>query len=130
VKKLRQKVDAGAHFALTQLVYDEDRIAAIREATEPCGIPVLPGVMPLVSHRNALFMHHEVPGVRIPDAVLAAMERHPTGPDAERTGMDLARSLIRAALRSGAPGIYVVTPFQRADLSAELVRFVRAEWRG
>jgi hypothetical protein len=41
--------------------------------------------------------------------------------------MDLARELIDAAMASGAPGIYVVTPFQRADLSAELVRYVRSK---
>ncbi|MCG3135855.1 MAG: Bifunctional homocysteine S-methyltransferase/5,10-methylenetetrahydrofolate reductase [Planctomycetes bacterium] len=127
VRKLRDKAEAGARFALSQLVYDADRIRRIREAVAPCGIPVLPGVMPLVSHRNAMFMHQEVPGVRLPDEVLARMERRGSGPDAEREGMDLARELIDAAMESGAPGIYVVTPFQRADLSAELVKYVRSK---
>lgn len=126
VKKLRQKADAGARFALSQLVFDRERVAAIPDAVHPCGIPVLPGVMPFVSARNALFTHHEVPGVRVPDAVLARMQAHPTGADAERTGMDIARELIDAALAAGAPGIYLVTPFQRADLTAELVRYVRS----
>lgn len=126
VKKLRQKADAGAQFALTQLVYDIDRITRIREAVEPAGIPVLPGVMPLVSHRNAVFMSSEVPGVTVPPEVLARMERRGHGPDAEREGLDIAIELIDAALRSGAPGIYVVTPFQRADLTAKLVAHVRA----
>lgn len=126
VRKLRQKVEAGAQFALTQLVYDAERVAAIPDATGPCGIPVLPGIMPFVSFRNALFTHHEVPGVRVPDAVLARMEARPAGPDAERTGMEIARELLDAALAAGAPGVYLVTPFQRADLTAELIRHVRS----
>jgi methionine synthase / methylenetetrahydrofolate reductase(NADPH) len=129
VKKLRQKVDAGAQFALSQLVYDTDRIARIPEAVASCGIPVLPGVMPLVSHRNALFVHHEVPGVRVPPEVLARMERRGSGPDAEKEGLDIALELIDAAAASGAPGMYLVTPFQRADLTEQLVRHVRSVWR-
>jgi homocysteine S-methyltransferase len=125
VKKLRQKAEAGAHFALSQLVYDRDRIVRIREAVAPAGIPVLPGVMPLVSFRNAMFMHQEVPGVTLPDSVLSRMEARGSGPDAEKEGMEIARDLIDAAMRSGAPGVYIVTPFQRADLSAELVRYAR-----
>ncbi|MCE9634467.1 MAG: bifunctional homocysteine S-methyltransferase/methylenetetrahydrofolate reductase [Planctomycetes bacterium] len=129
VKKLRQKVDAGARFALSQLVYDRARMAEIPEGVRACGIPVLPGVMPLVSHRNALFMHHEVPGVHLPEDILARMEKHPTGPDAENEGLDIAREMIDVALAAGAPGIYLVTPFQRADLTATLVTYVRKAWK-
>jgi homocysteine S-methyltransferase len=129
VKKLHQKVECGAHFALTQLCFDEDKIARIRAATDPCGIPVLPGVMPLVSLRNALFMRNEVPGVTLPDSVIARFERHPSGESARDLGLEIARGLLRAAIHSGAPGAYIVAPFNRADLAAELVKFVRAEWR-
>lgn len=128
VKKLRQKVDAGAHFALTQLCYDEERIARIPEATRECGVPVLPGVMPFVSHRNALFTQHEVPGVSVPDEVVARMEGHATKERAAEEGLEIARGLLRAALRAGAPGVYLVAPFNRAELAVELVRFVREEW--
>jgi homocysteine S-methyltransferase len=129
VKKLREKADAGAHFSLTQLVFDETRIAQIRAATDPCGIPVLPGVMPLVSLKNALFVKNEVPGVTVPDDVVARMAAAAPGEAARQVGLEIARGLIRAALRSGAPGIYIVAPFNRADLAAELVGFVKAEWR-
>jgi homocysteine S-methyltransferase len=129
VKKLRQKVEAGAHFALTQLVFDETRIAEIREATDPCGIPVLPGVMPLVSLKNALFVKNEVPGVTVPDEVVEIMSKAAPGDAARAAGLDVARGLLRAALRSGAPGAYIVAPFNRADLAAELVTFVKEEWR-
>ena len=128
VKKLRQKVEAGAHFSLTQLCYDEERIAQITRATADCGIPVLPGVMPFVSHRNALFTQHEVPGVRVPDEVVARMEGHSSKERAAEEGLDIARGLIRAALRGGAPGVYLVAPFNRAELAVELVRFTRSEW--
>jgi homocysteine S-methyltransferase len=129
VRKLREKAEAGAHFSLTQLVFDETRIAQIREATDPCGIPVLPGVMPLVSMKNALFVKNEVPGVTVPDAVVERMSAAAPGDAARAVGLEIARGLIRAALRSGAPGIYIVAPFNRADLAAELVTFVRETWR-
>ncbi len=128
LERLARKADAGAHFALTQLVYDTERVGQIREATAPCGIPVLPGVMPFASYRNALFVRNEVPGVRVPDAVLARMEKHPTGDDARRVGLDIARELLAAAHASGAPGAYIVAPFNRTDLALELVEFVHARW--
>lgn len=129
VRKLQQKVEAGAHFALTQLVFDEDRIAAIREATDPCGIPVLPGVMPLVSVKNALFVKNEVPGVTVPDDVVERISAAAPGEAARAVGLDIARGLVRAALRSGAPGVYVVAPFNRAELAAELVTYAKSEYR-
>ncbi len=128
VKKLEQKVAAGAHFALTQLCYDEERIALIPASTQGCGIPVLPGVMPFVSHRNALFTQHEVPGVRVPDEIVARMEGHPSKERAAEEGLAIARGLVAAALRAGAPGVYIVAPFNRADLAVELVKCVRSEW--
>src|SRR5262245_15104726 len=130
VKKLHQKVEAGAHFALTQLVFDETRIGEIREATASCGIPVLPGVMPLVSKKNALFVKNEVPGVTVPDDVVERMSAAAPGDEARAVGLDIARGLLRRALKSGAPGAYIVAPFNRADLAAELVTFVREEWGG
>lgn len=129
VKKLHQKVEAGAHFALTQLVFDERRIAEIQDATAQCGIPVLPGVMPLVSLKNALFVKNEVPGVVVPDEVVDAMKAAAPGEAARAVGLDIARRLLRAALKSGAPGAYIVAPFNRADLAGELATFVREEWR-
>ena len=105
-------------------------MAQIREATDPCGIPVLPGVMPLVSVKNALFVKNEVPGVTVPDEVVARMAAAAPGDAARAVGLDIARGLIRAALLSGAPGIYIVAPFNRADLAAELVTYTRENWRG
>ncbi len=129
IKKLAQKVEAGAQFALTQLCYDPERIGEIEAATSHLGIPVLPGVMPLVSHRNALFMRNEVPGVTVPDAVIARMEQHPKGQAARDEGMAVAQELVSAALAGGSPGIYIVAPFNRATLAADLVGFVREEWK-
>lgn len=128
VKKLHQKVEAGADFALSQLVYDPERMTEVEEAVAPCGIPVLPGVMPFVSLRNALFMQNEVPGLRVPDALIGRMEAHPKGPDAAKVGLDIARELLVAAHRGGSPGAYIVTPFSRVDLSLELVELVRELW--
>jgi homocysteine S-methyltransferase len=84
--------------------------------------------MPFVSERNALFVRNEVPGVTVPDAVLARMHAHPKGEAARQVGMDIARELLARALDAGSPGAYIVAPFNRADLAEELVRFVREHW--
>ncbi len=128
IAKLHKKVAAGAQFALTQLCYDETRIGEIESATAECGIPVLPGIMPFVSHRNALFTQHEVPGVVVSDEIVARMEGLPKGERSWQAGLDIAKGLIDAALRGGSPGAYIVAPFNRADLAAELVRHAHAEW--
>jgi len=86
-------------------------------------------VMPLVSLKNALFVKNEVPGVTVPDEVIDIMAAVAPGDAARAAGLDIARGLLRAALKSGAPGAYIVAPFNRADLAAELVTFVREEWR-
>jgi methionine synthase I (cobalamin-dependent)/5,10-methylenetetrahydrofolate reductase len=74
VRRLEKKVEAGADFIMTQPVFDAKMIGEIHEATRHLGVPVFLGIMPLTGHRNALFLHHEVPGIRIPEEVIKRME--------------------------------------------------------
>jgi methionine synthase / methylenetetrahydrofolate reductase(NADPH) len=111
LERFRQKVDAGAKFAMTQIVYDLDRLDAFRESLGgEWPIPVLVGVFPLTSYRLALRLHNEVPGIRVPDALQEALRD--AGADAATLGMEHARKLI-AASRDRADGVYIVAPFRR-----------------
>ena len=73
--RFRQKVEAGAEFAITQPVFDPDALLRMLDEVQPLGIPIIAGIWPLVSYRNALFMRNEVPGVVVPDAVHGAHGR-------------------------------------------------------
>ncbi len=126
IRRLEKKVAAGADFIMTQPVYDGEGMEKVYEATRDLSIPVFIGVMPLTSHRNALFLHNELPGVKIPDAVMSRMDGL-TGSDGRRVGVELAQELLDEALRYFS-GIYLITPFHYWEMTAELTRFIR-KWQ-
>lgn len=127
VDKLARKVEAGAHFALTQPVFDRARVEAMLEALAKAGIdiPIYVGVMPLVSSRNAEFLHNEVPGIVIPDAIRARMATRDTLADQRADGQQIALELIDqfADLVSR---FYFICPRNRAEWVVTLVRRARA----
>jgi homocysteine S-methyltransferase len=117
--RFRQKVEAGAKFAITQIVFDLDRFDAF---TERLGgswpIPVLIEVFPLTSHRLALRLHNELPGIIVPDGVQNALQD--AGSDAAAVGFDQARDIIAGA-RERAAGVCLVAPFRRPLRVLELL---------
>ncbi len=126
VKLLRTKVANGARFLLSQPVYGVEPLRAVLRAyAEASGagldVPVLVGILPLASARHARFLHNEVPGVVIPEAALARMERAGSGDGAWREGLSMAEELVEALRDEGVAGIYVMPQFGRYDRAAELV---------
>ncbi len=128
---LRRKVRAGADFVLTQPVFDPAAALAFVEryqsAYGPLRIPLLAGILPLVSERHADFLHNEVPGVHIPHALRRRIAA--AGESATAEGLRICRELI-AELRPAIQGIYLMPPFSRYDLAADLVEAVRNEQAG
>jgi 5,10-methylenetetrahydrofolate reductase len=109
--RFRQKLDAGAKFAMTQIVYDLDALDRLRDRLGgDWPIPVLVGIFPLTSHRLALRLHNEVPGIVVPEPLQQALAD--AGADAASVGAENARELIAGA-RERANGVYVVAPFRR-----------------
>jgi len=121
VKKLERKMERGAHFVMTQPVYEKAMIRKMKEALGPLGIPVLVGVMPVVSSRNAEFLHHEVPGISIPDAVREKIRSLPEGPAQAEYGREVAAELAREVAEHFR-GIYLITPMVRSGMTAPIVR--------
>jgi methionine synthase / methylenetetrahydrofolate reductase(NADPH) len=132
IRLLKRKVDAGARFVLTQPVYTVAPLRDLREAYErsvgaPLELPVMAGLLPLVSGRHAAFLHNEVPGIDIPEAVRDRMAA--AGDDADRawqTGRAMAMELAAALRADGAAGIYVMPQFGRYDRAADMVEAIRA----
>jgi homocysteine S-methyltransferase len=122
IKNLRRKLKAGADFLLTQPVY-EPRLAEsfLERYTSQFGAletPILVGVLPLYSARHAAFLHNEVPGISIPDALQGRIQQ--AGDQAAREGVRIAIELVEQ-MRPWARGIYLMPQFSRYDLAAEVV---------
>ncbi len=129
---LKRKVDAGAAFALSQPLYGPEPLRRLYEAYEEVAgtqltIPVLSGLLPLVTARHAEFLHNEVPGIVIPDATRDRMRA--AGADAWREGLAMASELAGSLREAGAAGLYVMPQFGRYDLAAEVVEAARAASR-
>jgi homocysteine S-methyltransferase len=122
VKNLHRKVKAGTDFFLTQPIYnDEDgpKLLAAYEAKHGrLAQPVLAGILPLVSAKHANFLHHEVPGIVIPDEARARIEAAKDG--AAKVGVELAVELIQK-IKSWAGGIYMMPQFHRYDQASEII---------
>jgi homocysteine S-methyltransferase len=117
LKRFDYKVEAGAEFVITRPVFDVRAFELFLRRISPAKLPVLAGVFPFESARNAEFMANEVPGVRVPDALLDRMRRA-DGPDAAAAeGIAIARELA-AELRRMVQGVQVST--QSGDVDAAL----------
>jgi homocysteine S-methyltransferase len=111
--RLHRKVEAGAHFAMSQVFFDWEpweRFLELAGGTLP--LPTLVAAWPLRSLKLALRLHYEVPGIEVPDELLAALER--AGPEAARVGFERAVKMTREAPRYAA-GVYVIAPFKRPE---------------
>lgn len=105
------KVRAGADFAITQPVFDPDRFLEALAPVREYGIPVLAGIWPLLSLRNAEFLANEVPGLEVPEWVVERMRDAEAGgrEAAEREGVELAREVL-SAIRDSVEGVMVSAP--------------------
>jgi len=117
-------VEAGAEFVVTRPVFDvkgfEPFLARIRKAR----LPIVAGVFPFDSARNAEFMANEVPGVRVPEALLDRMRRVGDPAKAAAEGIAIAKE-IAAALRGAVQGIQVSTPSGNIDAALQVVDGLR-----
>ncbi|HXG75275.1 MAG TPA: bifunctional homocysteine S-methyltransferase/methylenetetrahydrofolate reductase [Gaiellaceae bacterium] len=116
--RFRQKVEAGAKFAITQIVFDLEHFDRFTELIGGWPIPVLIEVFPLTSYRLALRLHNEVPGIVVPEALQEAIRDAGTG--AAELGFATARELIAGA-RGRAAGVCLVAPFRQPLRVLELL---------
>ncbi|MBT1075316.1 bifunctional homocysteine S-methyltransferase/methylenetetrahydrofolate reductase [Geobacter grbiciae] len=124
-ERLAKKVANGARFVQTQPLYDLVRLDEMLERTAHLGVPVLPGILPLVSERNCEFLHNEVPGIVIPEDIRARM-RGKEKDEGVREGLAIAREFIDA-VRGRVGGFYLMPPFGRYEIAVELVRHIKGK---
>ena len=125
VERFREKVENGAHFAMTQALFDLEYLDRFLDAVggEP-PIPLLVGIWPVRSYSLAYRLHNEVPGIVIPEAVQRRLADADS--DAAAVGLEIASALVEGA-RTRASGIYVIPPFKEPEAALELLALGR-EW--
>jgi homocysteine S-methyltransferase len=122
--RFERKIEAGADFTMTQPIYDLDQLTSFLGRVEPIfsrtrRIPIILGVMPLQSHKHAEFLHNELPGVTIPDAVRERMRR--AGERGVAEGILQSQEFLADAQRF-VQGVYLMPSFGRYEMVAELVK--------
>ncbi len=121
IRRFEWKVDAGAEFAITQPVFDPAQLERFLREIEHVRIPVVAGIWPLVSVRNAEFLANEVPGVTVPDEIIARMRRanDRSKEHAVAEGIAIAREML-SRVRGGVQGAQVSAPFGKVELALQV----------
>ncbi len=126
VKLMHRKVESGVDFFLTQPIFDPQRAEAFIEAYQAVygaiKVPILAGIMPLVTIRHARFLHNEVPGISIPDEIQTRMDE--AGEQAAAEGAQIAIELV-VKLRKLVQGIYLMPQFNRYDVVADIIEIIK-----
>jgi homocysteine S-methyltransferase len=123
LKRLQRKIAAGARFIQTQPVYSPCVLEEMLKRTASLKAPVLVGILPLVSERNAEFLHNEVPGITLPEEVRMRMKGK-KGSEGVREGMAIARELVEAG-KGKVEGYYLMPPFGKVALALELMDIIQ-----
>lgn len=117
IERFHAKVAAGAQYALTQPLYDPQDLQRFIDLAQPT-IPLVVGVLPLRNARHAHFIHNEVPGMAIPQAVRDRMDR--AGDKGPEEGVAIAREFLQA-VRSQVAGTYLMPPFNKFEMALDVL---------
>jgi homocysteine S-methyltransferase len=120
LKRLAYKVEAGAEFIVTRPVFDASTFERFRDRVARFGLPVIVGIWPFDSALHAEFMANEVPGVTVPEALVARMRAAPTAEHASAEGAAIARELV-GELGPMAQGLHVFTLSSRVERAFEVL---------
>ncbi|OLE53004.1 MAG: bifunctional homocysteine S-methyltransferase/methylenetetrahydrofolate reductase [Acidobacteria bacterium 13_1_20CM_3_53_8] len=121
IKRFEYKVEAGAQYAITQPVFDTEQLRDFLHRIEHVKIPIVAGIWPLVSYRNAEFLHNEVPGVRVTPSIMERMRKaSEQGKEAGREeGLQIARELL-IDVRDLIQGVQVSAPFNNVRYALDV----------
>jgi len=120
IKRLERKKAAGAEIVMTQPIFQTDLLEQVLRRIAHLELPVLVGVLPLVSYKNAEFLHNEVPGMQIPEAIRERMRTTPGGEAARKEGVKIAREML-FAVRDRVQGAYLMPPLGRYELALNVL---------
>lgn len=122
---VEKKIKSGADYFITQPVFEEEKIVKLAElASNYPDTPFFVGIMPITSYNNAIFLHNEVPGIKLSEEFLSRLEEVKDDKElCQKVALEESKKLLDVALQHF-NGIYLITPFTRADLTVELIDYV------
>ena len=120
IRRLEQKRAAGADLIMTQPIFQQELLEQVLQRIAHLKMPVLVGVLPLVSYKNAEFLHNEVPGMQIPEEIRERMRKVPAGAEARKEGVKIAREML-FAVRDRVQGAYLMPPLGKYELALEVL---------
>ncbi|MBI2872725.1 MAG: bifunctional homocysteine S-methyltransferase/methylenetetrahydrofolate reductase [Chloroflexi bacterium] len=118
LRVLERKLKAGANFLLTQPVYSPEAVERVWQRLGGFPLPVVLGVLPLRNLRHAEYLHHEVPGMYIPEEVRERVRQ--AGPRAPEVGVQICQELLKA-VRDKVAGAYFMVPFGHYEVVTEVL---------
>ncbi|MDQ3634829.1 MAG: bifunctional homocysteine S-methyltransferase/methylenetetrahydrofolate reductase [Acidobacteriota bacterium] len=121
IRRFEWKVEAGAEYAITQPVYDTEQLHVFLDRISHVRIPIVAGIFPLVSNRNAEFMHNEVPGVRVTQDILDRMRKasEKSKEHARDEGLAIARESLEQ-IKDIIQGVQVSAPFGKVKYALQV----------
>ena len=112
MERLKQKIDAGAEYILTQPLFELSLFDKFMEQAAEYNIPVIAGILPLASYRNAEFLHNEVPGMSVPQYIREKLQKAKNNEDAREIGIESAQQMLER-IKPDVQGVYLMPPFGR-----------------
>ncbi len=121
--RVRQKVDAGANLIMTQPIYNPSHLDRFLDASADLEVPVLVGILPLASYRNAEFIHNNIPGMSIPEEIREHMRKAGKGSTARKAGVEIATESLMG-VRDRVAGAYIMPPLGRYEMATQIIEAV------
>ena len=118
IEKLTRKVESGAEVIFTQPIYEIETFTRFIKATEPLKVPVVIGILPLRGYKHAEFLHHEIPGINIPEKIRERMFR--AGADGAQVGIATSAELLHE-LKTAVAGAYLLPPFKKYEVAFKVI---------
>ncbi len=128
LRRLEEKKAAGAELVMTQPVYDPRTLERFLDDTRTFGLPIMVGILPLASARNAEFLHNEVPGMAIPADIRTRMAKAGAGAEGRAEGLRIAQEAL-AAVKHKVAGVYIMPPFNRVEAAIAVLDVARDRWQ-
>ncbi|MGZ9849563.1 bifunctional homocysteine S-methyltransferase/methylenetetrahydrofolate reductase [Macrococcus psychrotolerans] len=126
IRNMKKKIESGMHYFITQPVFSHEKIIEIYTATQQLNVPIFIGIMPITSYKNALFLHNEVPGIKISEDILERFKAVEHDKSAtQKLSIDLCKSLIDT-VHAYFNGLYIITPFEQVEYSLELAAYSKS----
>lgn len=124
IRRLEKKVDLGARFAMTQPLFSAEAVFDMLEKTAHIDVLIFPGIFPLISLRNAEFLHNEVPGIHVPSTIRKRLAAFHTVADQRKVALEYTAEIIDT-ISPVIDGLYLISPLNKWEIVLEYVNQVR-----